>query len=121
MQTIDTVIPPLVDTLRKNKGDPVAGASELLLNFVAAFEHIPIYRRQSLFQSLIDKLGPQDFLFAVLTMLMDKYNGDKTVAVFSQELVSHYDSTTQLLVSVAQMTFALKTNHFSRSRNTSTW
>lgn len=101
MQTIDTIIPPLVDTLRKSKGDPVAGASELLLSFVAAFEHIPLYRRQSLFQSLIDKLGPEDFLFAVLVMLMDKYNGNKTVTAFSQELVSYYDPKTQLAVSVA--------------------
>ena len=98
LKTIDSIIPPLVDNLRKNKHGPLVGASELLLSFVAAFEHIPVYRRLGLFRSLVDKLGPEDFLFAVLAMLIDKYAGDEKVTDFATELIGLYDPKTQLKV-----------------------
>ncbi|KAA6406586.1 MAG: hypothetical protein FRX48_09641 [Lasallia pustulata] len=96
-QTIDSVIPPLVDSLRKQKEGPVAGASELLLSFVAAFEHIPSHRRFGLFHSLINKLGPLDFLFALLVMLANKYPGNKSVAQFAADLTCRYGPETQLI------------------------
>ncbi|KAJ5379781.1 U3 small nucleolar RNA-associated protein 10 [Penicillium cataractarum] len=78
-QTIDQVVPALIQSLRNQKRDIVSGTSELLLSFTAAFEHIPSHRRLRLFHALITKLGTQDFLFAVLAMLANRYATDKDV------------------------------------------
>ncbi|KAJ6116628.1 HEAT type 2 [Penicillium capsulatum] len=78
-QTIDQVVPALIQSLRNQKRDIVSGTSELLLSFTAAFEHIPSHRRLRLFHALITKLGTQDFLFAVLAMLANRYSTDKDV------------------------------------------
>ena len=78
-QTIDQVVPALIQSLRNQKRDIVSGTSELLLSFTAAFEHIPSHRRLRLFHALISKLGTQDFLFAVLAMLANRYSTDKDV------------------------------------------
>ncbi|MCJ1435688.1 snoRNA-binding rRNA-processing protein utp10 [Xylographa pallens] len=95
-QTIESVIPPLVEALRKQKGGPLAGASELLLSFVAAFEHIPSHRRSALFSSLIDKLGPEEFLFAFLILLLDHYADSRETRQFIQEFTSQYSPLIQL-------------------------
>lgn len=78
-QTIDQVVPALIQSLRNQKRDIVSGTSELLLSFTAAFEHIPSHRRLRLFHALITKLGTQDFLFAVLAMLANRYSTNKDV------------------------------------------
>ncbi|KAJ5781893.1 uncharacterized protein N7518_010376 [Penicillium psychrosexuale] len=91
-QTIDQVVPALIQSLRNQKRDVVSGTSELLLSFTAAFEHIPAHRRLRLFHALISKLGTQDFLFAVLAMLANRYSTDKDVLTLMTGLVS--DTTT---------------------------
>lgn len=87
-QTIDQVVPALIQSLRNQKRDVVSGTSELLLSFTAAFEHIPSHRRLRLFHALISKLGTQDFLFAVLAMLANRYSVDKDVLTLMTGLVS---------------------------------
>ncbi|KAJ5593889.1 uncharacterized protein N7459_000097 [Penicillium hispanicum] len=87
-QTIDQVVPALIQSLRNQKRDIVSGTSELLLSFTAAFEHIPSHRRLRLFHALINKLGTQDFLFAVLAMLANRYSSDKDVLTLMSGLVS---------------------------------
>lgn len=87
-QTIDQVAPALIQSLRNQKRDIVSGTSELLLSFTAAFEHIPSHRRLRLFHALISKLGTQDFLFAVLAMLANRYSVDKDVLTLMTGLVS---------------------------------
>ncbi|CAG8401998.1 unnamed protein product [Penicillium salamii] len=87
-QTIDQVVPALIQSLRTQKRDVVSGTSELLLSFTAAFEHIPSHRRLRLFHALISKLGTQDFLFAVLAMLANRYSTDKDVLTLMTGLVS---------------------------------
>jgi U3 small nucleolar RNA-associated protein 10 len=87
-QTIDQVVPALIQSLRSQKRDVVSGTSELLLSFTAAFEHIPSHRRLRLFHALITKLGTQDFLFAVLAMLANRYSTDKDVLTLMTGLVS---------------------------------
>ena len=99
-QTIDSVIPPLLQSLRKKDANILKGTSELLLNFVATFEHIPLHRRLHLFKLLISKLGPQDSLPAVLAMLIDKYRNDKNVQGFAADLASQYEIITRIVVSV---------------------
>ncbi|KAL4953852.1 hypothetical protein BDW69DRAFT_164310 [Aspergillus filifer] len=87
-QTIDQVVPALIQSLRHQKRDVVSGTSELLLSFTAAFEHIPSHRRLRLFHALITKLGTEEFLFAVLAMLANRYSMDKAVLVLMTGLVS---------------------------------
>ena len=74
------------------------GISELLLSFVAAYEHIPAQRRLDLFSSLTEKLGADEFLFALLVLLKDKYPNNKKVTEFAVELSGRHGVTTQLLV-----------------------
>ncbi|MCJ1475512.1 snoRNA-binding rRNA-processing protein utp10 [Lambiella insularis] len=91
-QTIASVIPPLVQALRKQKGGALPGASELLLSFAAAFEHIPVHRRKALFSSLIEKLGPEEYLFALLVLLRDRYADNKRIVGFIQDFIGRYDA-----------------------------
>ncbi|KAL4778331.1 hypothetical protein BJX76DRAFT_343513 [Aspergillus varians] len=95
-QTIDQVVPALIQSLRHQKRDVVAGTSELLLSFTAAFEHIPSHRRLRLFHALITKLGTEEFLFAVLAMLANRYSMDKAVLVLMTGLVSDADAKVEL-------------------------
>lgn len=74
------------------------GASELLLSFTAAFEHIPIHRRKALFSSLIDKLGAEKFLFALLILLLDRHADDESVMEFVKDFVGRYSPLIQLKV-----------------------
>ena len=95
-QTIREVIPPLISSLRKEKGDPVSGAAELLSSFVAAYEHVPTHRRNGLFVSLVQTLGADDFLFALLAMLVDKYGPTDSIKTFTSELANSFGVETQL-------------------------
>jgi U3 small nucleolar RNA-associated protein 10 len=95
-QTIDSVIPPLAETLHKQNGGPLVGASELLLSFAAAFEHMPSHRRKALFSSLIDKLGVEEFLFALLVLLMDRYPDNGEVLDFVKDFMDQYTALLQL-------------------------
>ena len=97
-QTIDQVVPALIQSLRNQKRDVVSGTSELLLSLTAAFEHIPSHRRLRLFHALITKLGSQDFLFAVLAMLANRYAMDKDVLTLMTGLVSDASATVELTV-----------------------
>lgn len=96
-QTIDQVVPALIQSLRNQKRDIVSGTSELLLSFTAAFEHIPSHRRLRLFHALISKLGTQDFLFAVLAMLANRYSVDKDVLTLMTGLVSDTTPVVELV------------------------
>lgn len=95
-QTIREVIPPLIETFRKGRRHIVASASELLASFVIAYEHIPSHRRQGLFISLVENLGPQDFLYALVAMFVDKYGTSDNVLTFTSDLINHFSVETQL-------------------------
>ncbi len=92
------IIPRLIQALGQKDGNPVVGASELLLSFVAAYEHIPAHRRQHLFTLLVQTLGPAEFLFALLCMLADKYSIDENTQEFAAELMSQFSPEVQLEV-----------------------
>ena len=99
-QTMDSVIPCLIKSLNKGpkgKTNLLSGVSELLLSFAAAFEHIAVQRRLDLFVSLTDKVGPKEYLFALLIILVDKYGGDPKTTSFVIELISHYDPQTRVV------------------------
>ncbi|KAM5351378.1 hypothetical protein ACJ41O_004101 [Fusarium nematophilum] len=95
-QTIKEVIPPLIESLRKGQKSPVAGASDILVSFTTAYEHIPAHRRQGLFVALVETLGPQDFLHALVSMLVDRYGASDALLQFVVELLNHFSIETQL-------------------------
>ena len=100
LQTVESVVPRLIESFQKRKEDPIFIASELLLSFVAAFQHIPSHRRLRLFKVLIDRLGAADFLFALLILLQDRYPNDNEVVQFATKLTNLYDIQTHLTVSM---------------------
>ena len=95
-----TIIPHLVESLYKRKVDPITGVSELLLSFVAAYKDVPFQRRQNLFTSLSNLVGADDFLYALLVMLLDKYPDQESIVDFATKLAAQHDCRTQLLVSL---------------------
>ncbi|KAI6246262.1 U3 small nucleolar RNA-associated protein 10 [Erysiphe necator] len=99
-QTINGVIPPLIDSFRQNSKDPIAGASELLLSFVAAYEHVPAHRRKRLYISLMKALGPKDFLFVFLAMLVEKYENSNDIREFSIEIFGAFNVEEKLQTAV---------------------
>ncbi|KAI2630684.1 hypothetical protein GGR54DRAFT_583723 [Hypoxylon sp. NC1633] len=95
-QTVKEVVPPLIQSLRKGKVSPLAGASELLLSFVTAYEHIPSHRRLGLFVSLVETLGAEEFLFALLAMLANTYGNTDQVLSFAIEVFNYFTVEIQL-------------------------
>lgn len=95
-QTIREVIPPLIETYRKGRRHVVASASELLASFVIAYEHIPSHRKQGLFLALVENLGPEDFLFALMALFVDKYGTSDNVQTFTADLLNHFSVEIQL-------------------------
>ena len=95
-QVIKEVVPPLLETMRKGKKSVVASASELLLSFTSSYEHIPSHRRFGIFMSLIETLGADEFLFAVIALLVEKQGPTDGVLTFVTELLDRHNVTTQL-------------------------
>jgi U3 small nucleolar RNA-associated protein 10 len=85
------VVPQLAASLRSKHKNFLAGVSDLLLSFTAAFEHIPLHRRLKLFSELARTLGPQDSLSAIISLLADRYHNGKTQRRFSTELLLVFD------------------------------
>ncbi|EGO58042.1 hypothetical protein NEUTE1DRAFT_63498 [Neurospora tetrasperma FGSC 2508] len=90
------VIPPLIETFRKSRRNLVASTAELLTSFVVAYEHIPSHRKQDLFITLIENLGPEDFLFAVLAMFVDKYGATDNMLAFTTQIIGSFSVEIQL-------------------------
>lgn len=95
-QTIKEVVPPLIASLRHGKKSPVAGASEILVSFTTAYEHIPAHRRKDLFLALVETLGPQEFLFALIAMLVDRYGPSDALLQFIVDLLNSFKIEVQI-------------------------
>lgn len=95
-QTIKEVVPPLIASLRQGKKSPVAGASEILVSFTTAYEHIPAHRRMELFLALVETLGASEFLYALVSMLVDRYGSSDALLQFTHELISHFSIDVQM-------------------------
>ncbi|KAL5627657.1 hypothetical protein BROUX41_003810 [Berkeleyomyces rouxiae] len=95
-QTIKEVVPPLLDSFRRGKRNPVSSAAELLLSFTASYSHVPAHRRQRLFATLVETLGAQEFLFAVVAMLVQKEDASSSILAFVGELARKYSVSVQL-------------------------
>lgn len=95
--TVESIVPPLAASLKKGGGDLIKGASELLLSFTAAWEHMPLHRRLATFKHLVQTLGEGEALFAVVAMLVERYRQDNTLPAFIKELCNACNVDTQLL------------------------
>lgn len=95
-QTVKEVVPPLIASLRKGSKNPIIGASDILVSFSTAYEHIPPHRRQSLFHALVETLGPKEFLFAMVAMLIDRYEPTDDLLQFIVELMDFFSIEVQL-------------------------
>lgn len=95
--TVESIVPPLAASLKKGGRDLIQGASELLLSFTAAWEHMPLHRRLATFKHLVQTLGEGEALFAVVAMLVERYRQDNTLAAFVKELCNACRVDTQLL------------------------
>ena len=99
-QTIGSVIPPLLLAFRKQKGGPLAGVSELLTGFVAALEHIPTAQRIGVFSALVDTLGAEEFLFALVILVVDRYQDDRAASDLLVQLATRQGSVVWMKASV---------------------
>lgn len=95
--TVESIVPPLAASLKKGGRDLIQGASELLLSFTAAWEHMPLHRRLATFKHLVQTLGEGEALFAVIAMLVERYRQDNTLPTFVKELCNACRVDTQLL------------------------
>jgi U3 small nucleolar RNA-associated protein 10 len=95
-QTVERIVPPLAASLKKKGKRLVVGASELLLSFTAAFEHIPLHRRAALFKHLVETLGVEETLFAVVAMLIERYGNESSVSSFVMDLTNQFSGLTAI-------------------------
>ena len=95
-QTISKVVPPLVESFKKKNKDVIVGASSLLLSFTAAFEHIPLHRRLTLFEHLTRTVGADESLYALIAMLTDAYPTDAKAKRFVSDLLNRFEPSTSL-------------------------
>ncbi|KAI8974658.1 hypothetical protein BDB01DRAFT_853710 [Pilobolus umbonatus] len=108
-QTLEKILPPLVVSSRKTtQEDTVALVLEvkpIIKVFVDALFHIPKHRRLRLFTVLIHTLGEDEFLSAIVSLLIEKFT-DKlnkgvrsdadTLTEFSLLICHSFSSETQL-------------------------
>ncbi|KIW18990.1 hypothetical protein PV08_03280 [Exophiala spinifera] len=95
-QAIDQIIPPLVATLKKQDAtNLVLSTSSLLSSFVTAFDHIPQHRRNAFYQRLLNRLGAEDFAFALIALLVSRRR-QQDMSIFLSNLVGDLPPSTQL-------------------------
>jgi hypothetical protein len=67
-----------------------------------------------LFTSLVETLGPDDFLFALLAMLAEKYPLDADILPFTAELSGRFSAEVRLSVSFASWQNWVVSERFGR-------
>ncbi|KAI9313807.1 hypothetical protein BX666DRAFT_2055891 [Dichotomocladium elegans] len=106
-QTLEKIIPPMVESNRRNsKNNSVAMALQvkpIIKVFVGALFHIPKHRRLPLFTVLVRTLGENEFLYAIISLLLEKYanrfikeDESDSVAEFCQLLSQQFSPMTQI-------------------------
>jgi U3 small nucleolar RNA-associated protein 10 len=89
-QTVSQVVPPLVASLKARSKEVLSGLADILLSFAAAFEHIPSHRRLSLYTHIVEALGAEECLFAVVCMIRYRYPTDFSAREFAAELTNSF-------------------------------
>jgi hypothetical protein len=76
-QTLEKILPPLVVSSRKTNNNNAAAlvleVKPIIKVFVDALFHIPKHRRLRLFTVLIHTLGEDEFLYAIVSLLLEKF------------------------------------------------
>ncbi|KAK3705231.1 snoRNA-binding rRNA-processing protein utp10 [Vermiconidia calcicola] len=109
-QAVTRIVPALAESLKRGKGGMLVGAEELLLSFVGAFEHVPLHRRLGLFRLLVETLGAEESLGAVVGMLVERYFDVDGVRVgsFVVELVAEFEVEIGLRAAVQILEFVFE-------------
>ena len=95
-ETLDKVIPVVVATVRaKPSGGMIEPLADLLSSFTAAYEHMPTSRSPSLFHRLVARLGPEQYLYAVIAMLSLRFGDRSTLDAFCLQLLLSFDISSQ--------------------------
>ena len=97
-QTLDSLLPPLVQSLGKRTQDHTRGLSELMLSFAAAFEHMSSRWRLDIYLALIKKLGADSYLHYLIALLLDKQIKSQSALMFGMHLIDCFDIKTQWVV-----------------------
>ncbi|KAK9703316.1 snoRNA-binding rRNA-processing protein utp10 [Basidiobolus ranarum] len=75
-QTLEKILPPLVASHRQASESSqklILEVKPIMSVFVDALFHIPKHRRLRLFTVLVSTLGENEFLYAILSLLLEKY------------------------------------------------
>jgi len=94
-QAVSQIVPALASSLKREKrtATRLRKVADLLLSFVAAWEHIPLHRRLGLFEMLIRSIGADDCLGYATCMLVERYRS-KAVTQFVIDLAYIFESST---------------------------
>lgn len=108
-QTMEKILPPLVVSSRKSNNDDEAAlvleVRPIIKVFVDALFHIPKHRRLRLFTILIHTLGEDEFLFAIISLLLEKFterlakgarNDAESLTEFSLVICQQFAPKTQM-------------------------
>jgi U3 small nucleolar RNA-associated protein 10 len=75
-QTLKKILPALVASSRSRKQSEASLVLEvkpILKVFVDALSHIPEHRQLHLFKTLVDTLGEEEFLYAIISLVLERY------------------------------------------------
>jgi U3 small nucleolar RNA-associated protein 10 len=108
-QTLEKILPPLVVSSRKSNNDDEAAlvleVKPIIKVFVDALFHIPKHRRLRLFTVLIHTLGEDEFLYAIISLLLEKFterlakgarSEAESLTEFSLTISQHFGPETQM-------------------------
>lgn len=106
-QTLEKVIPPLVSADRHQNESHHALALQvkpIIKVFVDALFHIPKHRRLPLFTVLVRTLGEDEFLYSIVSLLLEKYaakfvrneEGAETLGEFCLAISMQFSPVTQM-------------------------
>ncbi|KAL7317698.1 snoRNA-binding rRNA-processing protein utp10 [Mucor circinelloides] len=108
-QTLEKILPPLVVSSRKSNNDDEAAlvleVKPIIKVFIDALFHIPKHRRLRLFTVLIHTLGEDEFLYAIISLLLEKFterlakgarSEAESLTEFSLVISQHFGPETQM-------------------------
>lgn len=95
-QTMEKVLPPMIESLRSKGQDLIAETSDLISGFTVAYEHIPTHRRLRLYKKLVSNLGDETFIWVLISSLTRRYADRVDVIAFIVSLINTFEVKVQL-------------------------
>ena len=106
IHAIEALIPPLINVEGVNQ--PVLNLVRAVLQvFVDAYPHIPTHRRITLFVHLVTVIGPKQYLYLLVILLILSDQKDKTTKLraFARSLLANFELEIQISTFVDMMRF----------------